>query len=406
MEQTYKMKKSVLVLILTIIILIQILARMYVGFQKEYFHIDESYSYSLMNYDKIDITNNEDFYNNWHTKDYYIDYLSINEQEKLDWRPVYENQKNDVHPPLYYLLLRIAASFTINDFTKWTGIILNIIISVFSSILVYLIAEKLFKNQKMALLTCLVTGLTIGALETTAFIRMYELANFFVLLISYLHIRLYSKKEITIKDLLFIGLSILLGSLTHYYVIIYTAIIFIIFVIKYILNKEYKNLIKYILCFAIAAIMSLAIFPYSLTHIFGGYRGQEARSNLLNPENVFANLALYLYILSKNLLGNLVVPVIILYTILVISKERIKKERNKNELNIILIPTVVYFILVAQISAYKELRYIMPILSTAMICVIYTIYSLLKQYFSENKVRNYYNNSIYYYNNKSIIYKL
>ena len=200
MEQTYKMKKSVLVLILTIIILIQILARMYVGFQKEYFHIDESYSYSLMNYDKIDITNNEDFYNNWHTKDYYIDYLSINEQEKWDWRPVYENQKNDVHPPLYYLLLRIAASFTINDFTKWTGIILNIIISVFSSILVYLIAEKLFKNQKMALLTCLVTGLTIGALETTAFIRMYELANFFVLLISYLHIRLYSKKEITIKD--------------------------------------------------------------------------------------------------------------------------------------------------------------------------------------------------------------
>ena len=93
MEQTYKMKKSVLVLILTIIILIQILARMYVGFQKEYFHIDESYSYSLMNYDKIDITNNEDFYNNWHTKDYYIDYLSINEQEKWDWRPVYENQK-------------------------------------------------------------------------------------------------------------------------------------------------------------------------------------------------------------------------------------------------------------------------------------------------------------------------
>ena len=151
MEQTYKMKKSVLVLILTIIILIQILARMYVGFQKEYFHIDESYSYSLMNYDKIDITNNEDFYNNWHTKDYYIDYLSINEQEKWDWRPVYENQKNDVHPPLYYLLLRIAASFTINDFTKWTGIILNIIISAFSSILVYLIAEKLFKNQKMPL---------------------------------------------------------------------------------------------------------------------------------------------------------------------------------------------------------------------------------------------------------------
>ena len=126
-----KLSKKAIIISLAIIIIIQILARIYVGYKKEYFHIDEAYSYSLMNYDKIQITENDDFYDTWHTKDYYIDYLSVNSDEVWNLKPVYENQKNDVHPPLYYLLLRIAASFTIDGFTKWTGIILNIIIYVF-----------------------------------------------------------------------------------------------------------------------------------------------------------------------------------------------------------------------------------------------------------------------------------
>lgn len=379
-----EMKKSTAVIALILIILIQVIARVYVGYKKEYFHIDEAYSYALMNYDKIQITENEDFYSTWHTKDYYIDYLSINEDEKWDWMPVYENQKNDVHPPLYYLLLRISAMFTIGEFTKWTGIILNIIIWSFSSVLVYLIASKLFKNKKMALFTCLVTGLTLGALDTTAYIRMYELGNFFVLLITYLHMNIYQKEELKVKNLCAIGISVLLGSLTHYYIIVYSAFLFIMFVVKYIRAKEYKNLIKYISCFAVAAIMSLVIFPYSLTHMFGGYRGEEAKGNLLNLESLFTNLGIYMYILLKNIFGKLAIIAIALYIVLFIKKrkETIAEDRI---INLILIPTILYFILIAQISSYKELRYIMPIISTAMICTIYMFYCLFKKYIDTPK---------------------
>lgn len=384
MKQT-DIKKSTIIIAMTIIILIQIIARVYVGCKKEYFHIDEAYSYSLMNYDKIQITENEDFYGNWHSKDYYIDYLAINENEKWDWTPVYENQKNDVHPPLYYLLLRISAMFTIGEFTKWTGLILNIIIWVFSSILVYLIASKLFKNKKMALFTCLVTGLTLGALDTTAYIRMYELGNFFVLLITYLHMKIY-EKEIRTKELLVIGISILLGSLTHYYIIVYTAFLFIIFIVKYIKEKEFKNLKKYVLCFAIAAVVSILIFPYSLSHMFGGYRGEEARGNLLNMQNIFTNLGIYAYIITKNLFGRLGIIAIIIYIVLYIKK---KKETIAEEkmISLLLIPTALYFVLIAQISSYKELRYIMSIISVSMICTIYMLYSLLKKYVSIKKAK-------------------
>lgn len=386
-----EMKKSTVIIALTIIILIQLIVRIYVGNQKEYFHIDEAYSYSLMNYDKIQITENEDFYNNWHTKGYYIDYLAVNGDEVTDLKPVYENQKNDVHPPLYYLLLRIAATCTINEFTKWTGLILNMIIFVFSSIFIYLIGIRIFKNKKMALFVCLITGLTVGALETTAYIRMYELANLFILIITYLHMKLYSKKDLETKDLLAIGVTALLGSLTHYYIIIYMAVLFIIFVAKYIKEKQYKNLAKYVITFAIAAVLSLAIFPYSLKHMFGGYRGQGAASNLMNMDTFFQDIGQYLNILNKGIVNNLAIILIIIYIIF----NQKRKKNNKNvvekidneEMNLIFIPTVIYFILVAKMSPYKELRYIMPIISVATLYVIYIFNQLFKETLTDKKAK-------------------
>ena len=105
------------IILLIIIIISQVTVRLYFGNQKQYLHMDEAYSYGLMNYDKLEITDNEDFYNTWHTNKYFEDYLSITDKEVFNIERVYENQKNDVHPPLYYLLLRIAASFTINSFS-------------------------------------------------------------------------------------------------------------------------------------------------------------------------------------------------------------------------------------------------------------------------------------------------
>lgn len=71
-----------------------------------------------------------------------MDYLTVNQNEEWNLKPVYENQKNDVHPPLYYLLLRISASFAIDRFSKWSGIILNIIIFTVSNVLVFKISKE------------------------------------------------------------------------------------------------------------------------------------------------------------------------------------------------------------------------------------------------------------------------
>ena len=61
-------------IILAIILIIQTIIFVIAGINKSYIHMDEAYSYGLMNYDKINITDNQDFLNNWHDKDYFLDY--------------------------------------------------------------------------------------------------------------------------------------------------------------------------------------------------------------------------------------------------------------------------------------------------------------------------------------------
>ena len=87
--------------IIVIILIIQTIIFVIAGINKSYIHMDEAYSLGLTNYNKVEIQQNEDFYNTWHNKEYYEDYLSVNDNEKNNFLPVYENQKNDVAVPLF-----------------------------------------------------------------------------------------------------------------------------------------------------------------------------------------------------------------------------------------------------------------------------------------------------------------
>ena len=64
------------ILIISIILVIQTIIFTIVGVNKEYIHMDEAYSLGLANYDKVEIQENEDFYNQWHNGEYYEDYLA------------------------------------------------------------------------------------------------------------------------------------------------------------------------------------------------------------------------------------------------------------------------------------------------------------------------------------------
>lgn len=381
------MKKENIALI--VILAIQLIVYIFMGVQKSYIHMDEAYSIGLTNYDKVEITDNEDFYGNWHNSVYYEDYLSISQEEVKDLKPVYENQKNDVHPPFYYLLLRIAYSFHLNEFSKWPGIILNIIIFICSNILIYKILTKIIKNKKIALLMCLVSGLVISSLESVTYIRMYALNSLILLAIAYLHILNYKKEELDIKNLILIGTATLIASLTHYYNIIYIGIIYLIYAIIYLKNKQYKNLRKYTLTMVIAAICSLAIFPYSIKHIFMGYRGQGVLETFKEPSKMISNLANYITILNEKVFnGTLWLIAIFLVGVCIfklVKNKQITIKVQNEKLLLIIIPAIIYFLFVAVSSPYTEIRYIIPICNFIFIFVIYELYEVINKILKEER---------------------
>lgn len=371
------MKKKI-VIILVIIVLIQIITRLYLATKKEYFHMDEMYSYGLMNYDKLNIADNKDFLNTWHTKDYYKDYLEINKNEISNLKPVYENQKNDVHPPLYYLLLRIAATFTIDNFSKWTGIILNIIIFGVSSIFTYLIAKIIFKNPIYSIICCMINGFTIISLDSSIYIRMYELCNLNILIITYLHLKIYRKKYLKVSDVVQILVFMILGGLTHYYFFIYVLALFFIYLIKFLKNKEYKNLIIYCTGALVAAIAYVIIFPHSISHIFLGYRGINTTSNLI------INLLGYIWIIDKKFF-NYLLPLFIVSIVFLCSKREKRKIILNKKIILLNIPILLYLVVIIKKAPYIESRYIMPIYSVFTINLIYFTKIYLEKYWDSKK---------------------
>lgn len=391
-EFVQKNKDKIIIILLVLTIILQVALRVQHGNEKKYFHIDEAYSYGLMNYDKVDIMDNEDFYNEWHTDKYYEDYLTISKDEATDFTPVYENQKNDVHPPLFYLLLRIAASFTIDSFSKWTGIGLNIFIFVISSIMIYLIANKIFKNKLYAVLVVLINGFTLASIDTTIFIRMYALNALNLLIISYLHILNYNKQDLHIKDLVIMSIFIILGSLTHYYYLVFLFILYIIYMTKFIKLKNFKNAVKYTVMMVISALISLCIFPYSFVHMFMGYRGQEAISSFEKIETMWNSLGRYLGILNNEVFNGILMVILFIILAIVITKiiknKKITISFSNREFLLILIPTIIYFTVIALISPYQEIRYIMSICPLIVICMIYITKVVLEKCFKEGTVFN------------------
>ena len=375
--------------IIVIILIIQTIMFVIAGINKSYIHMDEAYSLGLTNYNKVEIQQNEDFYNTWHNKEYYEDYLSVNDNEKNNFLPVYENQKNDVHPPLYYLFLRIAMQFNIGSFSKWPGIILNIIIYLFITIFMYLILRKLFakseNSQIKSAFLALISSLTLASINNAIYIRMYALSSLNILITTYLHLKLAEKKGNNYKLLVAIGISALVGSLTHYYYLFYLAMLFIMFVIKYLKEKEYKELAQYIITMIIAGILSLIIFPYSIKHMFFGYRGKGAINSLLNISEFFIKICQYILIINVYAFNNILF-ILVVFILGIIIYKKIKKikliEKNKY-IKYILYPTIFYFLLVAMSAPWIELRYMMPICSMIFILIMYLLIMLLKNIVKE-----------------------
>ena len=281
-------KKALKYLIIIILILIGI--RVYFGYQKEDFFMDETFSYTLMNMKEGAgmIQTAPEFNNIWISGDKIKNMLVVGKDEVLRYDIVYYNQTQDVHPPLYYFLLHTASALSFGNFTKWTGIILNILIFIGISFALYVIGKKVFKSTIWAIVLVAIYGVSTGAIFSTIFIRMYELLILFVLIylnkiIDILKMNVIENKNISKKDIIQLVTIFVLGMLTHYHFIIISVLIsLVLFIIMLFKKVKISRICTYVGINILGLLIYSAIYPSFYIHMFGTHRGTESAGNLLN----------------------------------------------------------------------------------------------------------------------------
>ena len=391
------MKNKKIIILLVIIILLQVIYKIYVDYNKQDFFVDEIYSYGLMNYKQAFIFEEDNFINNWHNKEYFNDYLTVSEEEAGDFSRAYENQKEDYHPPFYYILLRIMAGFTIGSFTKWTGLILNIIIFIVCDIILFLIGKKLFRNNIYSLLLVLAYGFSKFSAENTLFIRMYQLLELQLLLLTYWGIKSCYKKDLKLKNVISFVILIVLGSLTQYYYILFFIGFSVLYIIRYIRTKQVRNLGKFIGAIIISQVLICIIFPNYTSQLAGNSErsSSDSSSYIETAETIVEREKSYLNILDDNMFNfsikylvflMLIVGVVILIVKSIRTpKQRINLKINKR-LTVILVPTAVYWFLVTFTSPYIDLRYILPIFIFIFIIIMYLLKKELQIIIKNKKI--------------------
>lgn len=403
MQQHIYIKKHYKLIIFLIIIL-QIFNAIIWGSKKEGYYIDELWSYGLANsYYQPFLQNYENYMNHWLTPDFYTSYITVGSDETFSFDSVYYNQVNDVHPPLFYMLLHTVSSFFPSTFSKWIGLSINLVFFIGSVWLVYLISKKLLgENKIMALIPVICYGFSTGALSIFLYIRMYMILCFLTLLYLYMTLCLMDEQNKHAKILTYLGLALsaTAGILTQYYFVIFAFFVSATFVCIQLFQKKWTQILWYSISSFAGLGIGIALFPHALSHVFANPKGHESISNLTaSIHSLISRLLFYCQLLLNKFfsmsdeltpwISVFLVGAFFLFGAYILIRHFIHKKAtdvasvlNLDKWAILFITFYGYFVIISFISTDKVDRYQFPVyaLFVILLCtaVIY-LCSLIKK---------------------------
>jgi len=147
---------------------------------------------------------------------------------------------SDVHPPLYYLILRLFNVFGDESLLKY-----RIVTAMGTYLNLLLVGATMVRKQwgcRVSTLYILWFGLTYGTLEKSTFVRMYSWGAFFVTAAAVLLFSFYKNGK---KKDIMLGIAMTVAAMyTHYYAVITMFFAWLFLLLAVFIKK--RNNIKYI----------------------------------------------------------------------------------------------------------------------------------------------------------------
>ena len=398
--------KRIMALALILLIALQCVVYVSASKDKQYLHTDEVYSLGLAQYHNKNIQGNHDFYGNWHGGDYYKSYLVVDNYDVNNTEPVYKNQVENNNPPFYYFFLRFYMEFSVGQFSMMTSIVLNIMVYALTTLMMYFIAKRLFGGSTsgnwMAFLATAVASLVLSTVSSVLFTDAYAMLTLHIVMLMFLYIKQYESGSPNAWIAILIALVIACGYLTHYSFIIFLASIYLFMTVRYIIKKQYKDIIWHTIPVIFGVGAGIYIFPESVDHIKYILAQSKIFAKLSDTKQLTESIKGYIGGINRytfHLALYLILGVIAACVVVMIIKSASKNGDESKEVvevdsvdeaneaqestlvpenniegekevkkpvkfasaSIILIPTLIYFIISAALHPTADIKYIYPI---------------------------------------------
>ena len=408
MRKFLREKSSYIILIC--ILLIQIIFMIFYCDMKKGYFVDEVWSYGLANsYYHAQIWEDGALDNPEISPEIFKDYLTVNKGETFKFGSVIYNQTHDSHPPLFYILLHAISSCFPGQFSKWFGLIPNLLYYAITIVFLYKISRLIKKDKYFAFFPILFFGFSIAAVNMVTYIRMYMLLTMWCTIFAYEHLSIMATRKIKKRNLISILIATFGGLFTHYYFVIFAFPMVLVQMIWMIMRKDYKMTGMYVLSGAIGGAGAVVCYPTILKNLTGTgvSHSQTTLQNMHNFSDWFVRIKQFWKIVSEEMFGSIFTLILIIcclgivayfithiiwemklqykddhYYIAVKDKQLsqtvyIKVKRETYLVIDIVITCIFVFVIASKISPWQVNRYIMnlfPFLSLLFCYVVYSIY--------------------------------
>lgn len=379
-----------------LLLIIQLCAALFFCTQKQGFHYDEYYSYYSSNVTQgLHPTDME-----WKdTEEIRSEFMAL-PGEGLAYGTVKLMQSWDVHPPLYYYVLRTVSVLTAGTFSKWQGLAVNLVFFVLSWITLAMISKELTGNdRKKTAVICALFGFSPAIFSGITFIRMYMMLTFACLLILYVHVRAIVREKISFGGFyLPVILLSFAGFQIHYYFAVFLFFMAAAVSLYLFFHKETRKIsFLYAASVLLGMFLSIAAYPACVSHIFKGYRGTEAQDAFFDMSNIGQRINFFFDLTNEYAFGGMLVVLVLVMLLLGLTwkvknnmlsmkkaavsdgdvnmaeRSKTKWLPEKQAMMLTVFVTMGYFLVVAKtalLNAEEAIRYEMPIYGLLILLVV------------------------------------
>lgn len=191
-------------------------------------------------------------------------YLWIDESFSLslidhDYKTLVALAAKDVHPPLYYIILKFVVDVTYKILPfSYTRIYFAKLVSVIPYVFLLIVGEKYISKKYGRYVATIFEVLILGMSNFTNYsveIRMYSLALLFTTIAFGAYVEIIENTAPKLKHWIIFVLSSILAAYTHYYACIAVAFLYIILFVKSLKNK--KEMVTWTVCSIITVVAYL-----------------------------------------------------------------------------------------------------------------------------------------------------